>query len=135
MNGAVERNCDVAGRWSATVSDAAGEGGGGLAAGVDGDVSSASESAIKCRSDLTARQQYYLGTSYWIVKEPVGLNYFRFQEEEYAILNMLDGRTSLDQIKEQFEPVARGAVSLFADSDLQEPGIDARVIHPRPIQE
>ncbi len=32
-----------------------------------------------------------------------GLHYFRFQEEEYAILQMLDGETSLDEIKERFE--------------------------------
>ena len=38
-----------------------------------------------------------------MVKEPVGLQYVRFQEEEYAILRMLDGRTSLDEIKEEFE--------------------------------
>ncbi len=36
---------------------------------------------------------------YWVVKEPVGLNYYRFHEEEYAILNMLDGDTSLQAIK------------------------------------
>ena len=33
----------------------------------------------------------------------MGLNYFRFQEEEYAILQMLDGQTSLDEIKDRFE--------------------------------
>ena len=38
-----------------------------------------------------------------MVKDPVGLHYFRFQEEEYAILQMLDGQTSLDEIKERFE--------------------------------
>ena len=38
-----------------------------------------------------------------MVKDPVGLHYFRFQEEEYAILQMLDGETSLDEIKERFE--------------------------------
>ncbi|MFH1918566.1 MAG: hemolysin D [Planctomycetota bacterium] len=58
---------------------------------------------IRKRSDLTARRQRYQGRSYWIVKEPVGLNYFRFQDEEYAILQMLDGQTSLDEIKERFE--------------------------------
>ena len=58
---------------------------------------------IRKRSDLTARRQQYLGRSYWVVKEPVGLNYFRFQDEEYAILQMIDGRTSLDEIKERFE--------------------------------
>ena len=50
-----------------------------------------------------ARRQHYLGRSYWIVKDPVGLNYFRFQEEEYAILQMLDGETNLDDIKDRFE--------------------------------
>lgn len=58
---------------------------------------------MRKRCDLSARRQHYLGRSYWVVKEPVGLNYFRFQEEEYAILQWLDGHTSLDEIKERFE--------------------------------
>ena len=37
------------------------------------------------------RRQHYLGRSYWVVKDPLGLQYFRFQEEEFAILQMLDG--------------------------------------------
>jgi putative peptide zinc metalloprotease protein len=55
------------------------------------------------RPDLSARRQRYHGRTYWVVKEPVGLNYFRFHEEEYAILCMLDGQASLEDIKEQFE--------------------------------
>jgi len=65
--------------------------------------SSARKLAIRKRPDLSARRQQYLGRSYWVVKEPVGLNYFRFQDEEYAILQMIDGNTSLDEIKERFE--------------------------------
>jgi putative peptide zinc metalloprotease protein len=65
--------------------------------------SSARPLNIRRRPDLSARRQRYQGKSYWVVKDPVGLHYFRFQEEEYAILNMLDGQTSLDQIKERFE--------------------------------
>lgn len=65
--------------------------------------SSARKMPIRKRPDLSARRQYYQGRSYWVVKDPVGLNYFRFQDEEYAILNMLDGETSLDEIKERFE--------------------------------
>ena len=57
----------------------------------------------RCRPDLTFRKQRYHGNPYWIVKEPVGLNYFRFQEEEFAILKMLDGKTSLDEIKQRYE--------------------------------
>ena len=59
--------------------------------------------ALRMRPDLSARQHRYQGRVYWVVKEPVGLNYFRFQEEEYAILRMLDGQTSLDEIKDAFE--------------------------------
>lgn len=65
--------------------------------------SSARKLAMRKRPDLTARQHRYQGRVYWVVKEPVGLNYFRFQEEEYAILQMLDGYTSLDEIKDAFE--------------------------------
>jgi putative peptide zinc metalloprotease protein len=65
--------------------------------------SSARRLPVRKRVDLVARRQQYLGKTYWVVKEPVGLNYFRFQEEEYAILQMFDGQTSLDEIKERFE--------------------------------
>lgn len=58
---------------------------------------------IRKRPDLVAQRQNYLGRTYWVIKDPLGLNYYRFQEEEYAILQMLDGRTSLDEIKERFE--------------------------------
>jgi putative peptide zinc metalloprotease protein len=58
---------------------------------------------LRVRSDLTARQQRYQGRTYWVVKEPVGLRYFRFQEEEYAVLRMLDGPTSLEDVKQRFE--------------------------------
>jgi putative peptide zinc metalloprotease protein len=65
--------------------------------------SSARMLPMRMRPDLTATQQRYQGRLYWVVKEPVGLHYYRFQEEEYAILQMLDGRSSLDDIKERFE--------------------------------
>jgi len=70
------------------------------------------------RPDLSARRHRYHGRAYWVVKEPVGLNYFRFHEEEYAILQMLDGRTSMDQIKEQFE--AQFAPQKLSYQELQQ---------------
>ncbi|MDO4574504.1 MAG: HlyD family efflux transporter periplasmic adaptor subunit [Planctomycetia bacterium] len=65
--------------------------------------SSARPLAIRVRPDISAKRQKYLGKSYWIVKDPVGLKYYRFQDEEYAILNMLDGKNSLDSIKDNFQ--------------------------------
>ena len=58
---------------------------------------------LRMRPDLSARRHRYHGRTFWVIKEPVGLNYFRFHEEEYAILGMLDGMTSLEEIKEEFE--------------------------------
>ena len=60
----------------------------------------------------------YQGTGYWVVKEPVGLQYFRFHDEEFFILNMLDGHVSLQQIKDGFEQ--RFAPQKITFGDLQQ---------------
>src|SRR3954469_10101139 len=65
--------------------------------------SSSRKLPLRKRPDLKARQQRYQGRLYWVVKDPVGLQYYRFEEEEYAILQMLDGQSSLDEIAERFE--------------------------------
>jgi putative peptide zinc metalloprotease protein len=65
--------------------------------------SSARRLGMRVRPDLSIKRHRYLGRSYWVVKEPVSLSYFRFQEEEFAILQMLDGETSLDDLKDRFE--------------------------------
>lgn len=73
---------------------------------------------LRMRPDLEARRHRYHGRSYWVVKEPVGLNYFRFHEEEFAILNMLDGNTSLQQIRDNFQ--AQFAPQRITVQDLQQ---------------
>src|SRR3972149_5913965 len=65
--------------------------------------SSSRKLPIRMRPDLRARRHRYQGRIYWVVKDPVGLQYFRFEEEEYAILQMLDGQSSLDEVAERFE--------------------------------
>ena len=73
--------------------------------------------SVRARPDLIATRQTYQGTTYWIVKEPVGLKYFRFHDEEYFLLQLLgqspDGEPgpgpsretpqSLDDIKRAYE--------------------------------
>lgn len=73
---------------------------------------------LRRRPDLVSKKQRYHGRVYWVVKEPVGLNYFRFHEEEFAILGMLDGKTSLQQIKERFQ--AEFAPQRITLQDLQQ---------------
>ena len=71
--------------------------------------SSARPLAIRRRPDLDVTKQRYQGRQYWIVKDPVGLNYFRFQEEEFNLLNWLDGETSLDESAEPLRKTIRAA--------------------------
>jgi len=67
-------------------------------------VSSSSRPMRLCmRADLIADEQCYQGRRYFVIKDPVALKYYRFEEEEYALLEMLDGKTSPDDIKRQFE--------------------------------
>jgi putative peptide zinc metalloprotease protein len=73
---------------------------------------------LRRRPDLESRRHRYDGRAYWVVKEPVGLNYFRFHEEEFAILNMLDGQTSLQQIRDTFQ--ADFAPQRISLQDLQQ---------------
>ena len=58
---------------------------------------------LHCRPDLTFQRQSYQGRDYWVIKDPISLKYYRFEEEEYALLQMLDGLSSPDQIKRRFD--------------------------------
>ncbi len=57
---------------------------------------------LRLRADLSARRHTYQGQTYWVIKEPVGLNYFRFPEESYFVMNLLDGSRSLEQIQQEY---------------------------------
>jgi len=71
---------------------------------------------LRTRADLEFTRQSYQGRDYWVAKDPVSLKYFRFEEEEYALLQMLDGSTSADEIKRQFD--MRFAPQKLAFSEL-----------------
>jgi putative peptide zinc metalloprotease protein len=59
--------------------------------------------ALQMRRDLVVRRQRWQGREYWTIKDPLSLKYYRFENEEFAVLSMLDGRTSIDEIRERFE--------------------------------
>jgi putative peptide zinc metalloprotease protein len=58
---------------------------------------------LRRRGDLVVNRQVYQGQAWWVVKDPIALAYFRFRPEEYALLDMLDGKASLEHLKERFE--------------------------------
>lgn len=65
-----------------------------------------SSSRILClqiRPDLEFQSQIYQTRQYWVVKDPLSLKYYRFEEEEYSLLRWIDGQHSPDQIKQKFD--------------------------------
>lgn len=58
---------------------------------------------LRLRADLTITPQKFEGRTYYVVKDPVRLKYFRFQEREHFILRHLDGGHSLSDVQRAFE--------------------------------
>src|SRR5580658_10176007 len=58
---------------------------------------------IRMRSDLGINSQKYEGKTYYVVKDPVSLRYYRFKEHEYFLLKQFDGAHTVDQAQKAFE--------------------------------
>jgi putative peptide zinc metalloprotease protein len=58
---------------------------------------------LRKRPDLIVQQQRHRGQVYWVIKDPVALRYYRLRDEEHAVLQMLDGTESLEDIRSRFE--------------------------------
>lgn len=58
---------------------------------------------MRRRPDLMAQPLFQRGRRCWRLKDPVSLEYFQLEDEEYAILMLLDGRASLAEIKQHFD--------------------------------
>ena len=55
------------------------------------------------RPDLAVRSQWSGRCRHWVLKDPLALHYFHLSEEEFAVLQMLDGQTSLADIQQRFQ--------------------------------
>src|SRR6516225_1457672 len=58
---------------------------------------------LRRRPDLSITPQKYEGKSYYVVKDPVSLRYYRFKEQEHYLLQQMDGSVTLDQAQNNFE--------------------------------
>jgi len=58
---------------------------------------------VKLRPDLIVQPQFYEGMTHYVVKDPIGLKYFRFKIEEYFLLQQFDGKQNLQDVKRAFE--------------------------------
>ncbi len=83
---------------------------------------------LKLRPDLVVQPQFYEGMTHYVVKDPIGLKYFRFKQEEYFLLQQLDGKQDLQTIKKSFERKYRPQTISIEDlmrfaSQLHEAGL------------
>lgn len=58
---------------------------------------------LRCRDDLVVQQVIYQGIASPVIKDPVGLNYFRLQPEQYSLLKLLNGQRSLEELREHLQ--------------------------------
>lgn len=58
--------------------------------------------ALRMRPDLIVRERSAGSRVYFIIKDPIRLSHHQLWEEEFALLQMLDGRTSIAAMKEAF---------------------------------
>src|SRR5436853_5467842 len=58
---------------------------------------------IRLRGDLGINPQKYEGRTYYIVKDPVSLRYYRFKEQEHFLIRLMDGTRTLDDAQKEFE--------------------------------
>lgn len=58
---------------------------------------------LKVRPDLQIFAQKYEGKTYHVVKDPVCLRYYRFNQQEYFVFQLFNGDYTLEQVRDQFE--------------------------------
>src|SRR5256885_16161331 len=68
-----------------------------------GDVERRKKVRLRMRRDLAIAPQKYEGRTYYVVKDPVSLRYYRFKEQEHFLIGLMDGSYSLDDAQKAYE--------------------------------
>jgi len=58
---------------------------------------------LQVRKDLDIIEQKYEGRTCHVVKDPVSMKYYRFNDHEYYIFQQLDGKQTLEEVQKSFE--------------------------------
>src|SRR5438105_14065122 len=58
---------------------------------------------IRIRHDLDIEPQKYEGRTYYVVKDPVSMRYYRFKEQERFLIGLMDGEHTLDDSQKEYE--------------------------------
>ncbi len=58
---------------------------------------------ILLRRDLAIDAQKYEGRTYYVIKDPISLRYYRLKENEHFLLQFLDGKHTLEDAQKAYE--------------------------------
>ncbi len=58
---------------------------------------------VRLRDDLDIAPHKYEGRTYYVIKDPVSLRYYRFKEQEHFLLQFMNGTHTLDEAQKEFE--------------------------------
>jgi putative peptide zinc metalloprotease protein len=58
---------------------------------------------IRLRRDLDIEPQKYEGKTYFVVKDPVSLRYYRLKDNEHYLLQFMDGKRTLEDAQKSYE--------------------------------
>src|SRR5579871_2489977 len=68
-----------------------------------GDVERRKKVRLLMRKDLSIAPQKYEGRTYYVVKDPVSMRYYRFKEQEHFLIGLMDGSYTLDDAQKAYE--------------------------------
>ncbi len=72
------------------------------------------------RGDLIVTQQLFEGRSYYVVKDPVSLQYFRMTAEDYFLATLFDGKRTFAQVREHYIARHRHVLLEYSPEELNE---------------
>jgi putative peptide zinc metalloprotease protein len=58
---------------------------------------------IRLRADIQVEPHTYEGRTYFVVKDPISLRYYRLKDNEHFLLQFLDGRQTLEDAQKAYE--------------------------------
>ena len=70
---------------------------------VSSDLERRKQIKIRLRKDLSIESQLYEGRTFFVVKDPVSLRYYRLKEHEHFLLDFMDGKRTLQDAQKAYE--------------------------------
>ncbi|MGC3990426.1 MAG: hypothetical protein QM796_12235 [Chthoniobacteraceae bacterium] len=72
------------------------------------------------RSDLVVNRQTFEGRTFYIIKDPISLQYFRLSAEDYRLATLFDGKRTYRQVRETFVKLFPHVLLEYSAEELNE---------------